>query len=72
MIEFLKSIFKNVNFKSKDEELNKANKIIYSVIILCTIVFIGIIIFFLIKFFPTFIDSVQYNWNNAKSMFQFK
>ena len=68
MIEFLKNIFKNVNFKSKNDELNKANKIIYSVILLCAIIFIGIVIYFVIKYFPNFIDSVRYNWNNSKEM----
>jgi cell division protein FtsL len=68
MIEFLKNIIKKVNFKSDNEELNKFNKIIYSVIILCALCFIGLIIYFVVKQLPSFIDSVQTNWNDSKSI----
>lgn len=68
MIEFLKSIFKKANFKSENEELNKLNKIIYSVIILCAILFIGFIVYFIIKQWPNFVTAVKYNWNESKSI----
>jgi len=68
MIEFLKNILKNVNFKSNNEELNNFNKVIYSIIILCAVVFIGAIVFFSIKNLPSFIDAVRYNWNESKTM----
>lgn len=66
MIEFLKSILSKVNFKSDNKELNKYNKIIYSIIFLCAIIFVGFIIYFVIREFPTFIDNVKYNWNESK------
>ena len=69
MIEFLKKLFKNTDFKTEDENKNKANKIVYSIIVIITIIFIGIIIYFLIKFIPGIIDSFQYNWNNTKELF---
>lgn len=68
MIEFLKNILKKVNFKSDNEELNKYNKIIYSIIIICAILFVGFILFFVIKQFPFFWDSVITYWNESKSM----
>ena len=68
MIEFLKNIFKKMNFKSNDEDLNKYNKMIYSVIILCAILFVGFMIYFVIKQWPNFIDAVRYNWNDSKSI----
>lgn len=68
MIEFLKSILKKINFKSDNEELNKYNKLIYSIIILCAIVFIGLILYFVIKQWPSFIEAVRYNWNDSKSI----
>ncbi len=70
MIEFLKTLLKKVNFKSDDKELNKYNKLIYSIIILCTIVFIGLLIFFAIQQFPSFIEAVRYHWNDSKSIFK--
>jgi hypothetical protein len=69
MIEFLKTVLKNVNFNSKNKQLNTFNKIIYSIIILCALYFIGSLIFLIIKNFPKIIDSIIYNWNNAKSIF---
>lgn len=72
MIEFLKSILKKVNFKSDNEEINKYNKIIYSVIILCAICFVGLIVYFVIKELPIFIDSVITSWNDSKSIFDLK
>lgn len=68
MIEFFKNLLSKVNFKSDNEDLNKLNKIIYSVIILSAIVFIGLIIYFVIKQFPNFIEAVRYNWNESKSI----
>lgn len=68
MIEFFKNLLSKINFKSENEEINKLNKIIYSIIILCAIVFIGFIIYFVIKQWPNFVESVRYNWNNSKSM----
>ena len=70
MIDFFKTLFSKINFNSDNEEVNKLNKIIYSVIIICTIIFIGIIIYFVIKAFPKFMESIQYNWNEAKSTFK--
>lgn len=72
MIEFLKSILKKVNFKSDNKEVNKFNKIIYSIIILCAICFIGLLLYFVIKQFPTFIDTVRTNWNDSKSILDLK
>lgn len=72
MFEFLKSILKKVNFKSDNEEINKFNKIIYSIIILCAVCFIGLILYFVIKQFPTFIDTFQTNWNDSKSILDLK
>ena len=68
MIEFFKTLLSKLKSKSDNEEINKLNKIIYSVIILCAIVFVGFIVYFVIKQLPSFIESVRYNWNNSKSM----
>lgn len=68
MIEFLRSLFRKLNFKSDNEKLNNYNKIIYFVIILCTLVFIGLIVFFVIKQWPSFIEAVRYHWNDSKSI----
>ena len=68
MIDFFKRLLSKVNFDSENENLNKINKIIYGVIILCAIAFIGLIIFFVIKQWPNFVDSVTYNWNESKTI----
>ena len=68
MIEFLKNLLAKVNFKSENEDLNKLNKIIYFVIILCGVIFIGMLVYFFIKQWPTFVDAVRYNWNDSKSI----
>ena len=68
MIDFFKNLLSKVNFKSDNEQINKYNKIIYSLIILSAIFFIGLIIYFVIKMFPTFMESIQYNWNESKSI----
>lgn len=68
MIEFLKNIFKKTNFKSDNEELNKYNKIIYSIIFLCAILFIGFIIYYVIVQLPDFIEHIKEAWNNSKSV----
>ncbi len=64
MIEFLKNLLKCVNFKTDNEEVNKYNKIIYTVIILCAVIFIGVIIYFIVKYWPNFWEIVQYNWQD--------
>ena len=69
MIEFFKTLLSKINFKSDNEEVNKLNKIIYSVIILCAIAFIITLIYFVIKAWPSFMENVRYNWNESKSMF---
>lgn len=68
MFEFLKSLFKKVNFKSDNEEVNKLNKIIYSVILLCAILFVILLIYFVIKALPSFIDNFRTNLNDSKSI----
>jgi len=68
MIEFLKTLIKNITLKSKDETLNKYNKIIYSFIILCTLLFLGTLIYFIIKGAPNFLDSIRYSWNESKGI----
>ena len=68
MIEFLKIILKKVNFKSENEELNKYNKIVYSLIILCAVAFLITIIVIVIKAWPNIIDYFNYYWNENKSM----
>lgn len=68
MIEFLKNLLSKVNFKSDNEDLNKYNKIIYSIIIICAILFIGFILYFVIKQLPNFLDNVRTYWNESKSI----
>lgn len=72
MIEFLKTILKKVNFKSDNEDVNKYNKIIYSVIILCAICFVGLILYFIIREFPIFMDHIRTDWNDSKSILDLK
>lgn len=69
MFEFLKNLLKSVNFKTNNKEINQYNKIIYSVIVLCAVCFIGAIVYFCIKHWPDFIEIVQENWNDSKAIF---
>ena len=69
MFEFLKNLLKAVNFKTNNEEVNKYNKIIYSIIVLCAVCFIGVIAYFVVKHWPDFIEIVQENWNDSKAIF---
>ncbi len=66
MIEFLKNLLKRVNFKTDNEEINRYNKIIYSVIIICAVIFVCAILYFIIRFWPDFVESIRYNWNDMK------
>jgi len=68
MIKFLKNLLKKVNFKSDNENINKYNKIIYTIIILCAIAFIGVIIYFVVKNWPDFIQAIQDGWEDSKEM----
>lgn len=70
MIQFFKTLLSKINFKSDNEEINKLNKIVYSAIILCAIIFIGFIVYFLVKQWPNLIESIRYNWNESKSIFK--
>lgn len=69
MFEFLKNLLKAVNFKTSNEEVNKYNKMIYSIIVLCAVCFIGVIAYFVVKYWPDFIEIVQENWNDSKVIF---
>ena len=72
MFEFLKGILSELvsMFKDNDKkEETKYKKIIYITIILCAIFFVGLIIFYIIKALPTFVSSIQENYNNSKSIF---
>ena len=70
MIEFFKNLLSKINFKSDNEDLNKLNKIIYSVLILCAILFIGFIVYFVIRQWPDFVESVRENWNDLEIDFR--
>ena len=70
MIEFFKHLLSKVNFKSDNEDLNKLNKIIYSILILCAIIFIGFIVYFVIRQWPDFVEAVKENWNDSKSILE--
>lgn len=70
MIEFFKHLLSKINFKSDNEDLNKLNKIIYSILILCAIIFIGFIVYFVIRQWPDFVEAVKENWNNSKSILE--
>lgn len=70
MIEFFKHLLSKINFKSDNEDLNKLNKIIYSILILCAIIFIGFIVYFVIRQWPDFMEAVKENWNNSKSILE--
>jgi len=70
MIEFFKNLLSKINFKSDNEDLNKLNKIIYSVLILCAILFIGFIVYFVIRQWPDFVEAVKENWNDSKSILE--
>lgn len=68
MIQFLKNLLKRVNFKSDNEEINNYNKIIYSIIIICAIIFMVFIAYFIIKQLPDFIQNIKNSWNDSKSI----
>lgn len=70
MIEFFKNLLSKINFKSDNEDLNKLNKIIYSILILCAILFIGFIVYFVIRQWPDFVKAVKENWNDSKSILE--
>lgn len=70
MIEFFKNLLSKINFKSDNEDLNKLNKIIYSVLILCAILFIGFIVYFVIRQWPDFVEAIKENWNDSKSILE--
>ena len=70
MIEFFKHLLSKINFKSDNEDLNKLNKIIYSVLILCAILFIGFIVYFVIRQWPDFVEAVKENWNDLEIDFR--
>lgn len=70
MIEFFKHLLSKINFKSDNEDLNKLNKIIYSILILCAILFIGFIVYFVIRQWPDFVEAVKENWNDSKSILE--
>lgn len=70
MIEFFKNLLSKINFKSDNEDLNKLNKIIYSVLILCAILFIGFIVYFVIRQWSDFVEAVRENWNDSKSILE--
>lgn len=70
MIEFFKNLLSKINFKSDNEDLNKLNKIIYSILILCAILFIGFIVYFVIRQWPDFVEAVKENWNDSKSILE--
>ena len=71
MFEFLKNILSELIslFKSDDKsEEAKFKKIVYSIIILCAVIFIGLLIFYTIKAIPGFSNSVQENFNDSKQL----
>ncbi len=70
MIEFFKHLLSKINFKSDNEDLNKLNKIIYSILILCAILFIGFIVYFVIRQWPDFVEAVKENWNDLEIDFR--
>lgn len=68
MIEFFKTLLSKINFHSDNKTVNQLNKIIYSVILLCAVIFIGFILYFIIQKWPDFLEALKYNWNETKSM----
>ena len=69
MFEFLKIILselKNLFKQDDNSKESKYKKIIYILILVCAIVFLGIMIFYIIKAFPEFTQSVQENYNDSK------
>ena len=68
MFEFFKNLLSKVNFDTENEELNKMNKIIYSIIFLCAMIFIGFIAYLVIKQWPNFLEAMKHNWKDAKSI----
>ena len=72
MFDFLKSILSELISMFKDDdksEETKYKKIIYIAIIVCAIIFIGILVFYVIKGIPDFSNSIQENYNDTKSIF---
>ena len=73
MIDFLKGIFSDLLSLLKNDdnnEENKIKKIIYIAIILCAIFFIGLLIFYASKAIPGFVNGVQENYYNQKSLLE--
>lgn len=68
MIEFLKRLLSDIDFKSDDKKENKYKKIIYLAILLCAVAFIGLIIYFVIQQLPVFIEGIKEGYNNSKSI----
>ncbi len=68
MIEFFKHLLYRIKSKSENEAFDKFSKFIYSLIILCAIIFVGFILYFIVKQWPNIVASIQYNWNHFKSI----
>ncbi len=68
MIQFFKTLLSKINFKTDNPEINKLNKFIYFSIILSIFIFIGLILYFIIKQWPSFIEAVRYHWNESKTI----
>ena len=72
MFDFLKLILselKNIFKNDDNSKENKYKKIIYIAILVCAIIFIGTLIFYVIKALPSFTQSVQENYNDSKEFF---
>ena len=72
MIEFLKYLLKNANFKTNNKKLNKFIKILYGFIILLAICFIIFILYYLIIHFSSITDNMKDTWNNSKYILNVK
>ena len=73
MFDFLKLILselKNILKNDDNSKENKYKKIVYIAILVCAIVFIGTIIFYVIRALPAFTQSVQENYNDSKELFE--
>lgn len=73
MFEFLKSILSELKtlFESEDNtNETKYKKIIYILILLFAICFIGILVFYVAKAIPNFTQSIQENYDNSKGLFE--
>ena len=68
MIDFLKMLWKKMRTPSKNKEIKKWTKILYTIIFICAIIFIVILIKTLINAWPDIVSSIQYDWNESKSI----